>query len=70
MPSELVTIASYGTPIEAHAAKNYLESNGVQAFLADENYSRLQYGLLISTKLQVAASDTERAKQLLEAAKA
>lgn len=67
MPSELTTVATYRSALEAHAAKNLLEENEIRAFIADENFSNLNYGLMIPTKIQVASADVERAKELLAA---
>ena len=36
MTEELVTIATFQMPTEAHLAKSALEANGMNAFLADE----------------------------------
>lgn len=65
---DLVTIATYRTAIEAHAVKNFLEENGVPAFLADENFANLNYAIPVSAKLQVAAEDAERASELISRA--
>jgi hypothetical protein len=72
---QLVTIATFVDVTEAHLAKNLLESEGIEAFLADEyrggggasaRWSSRPAGL---PKLQVAADHVDRATQLLEAVK-
>ena len=65
MSDELVTIATYPNALEAHVAKNYLEENGVVAFIAGENAANLQYPGLSESKLQVSAADVERSTKLL-----
>jgi hypothetical protein len=65
MQDELVTVARYPQPLGAEAAKNFLESNGVRAFVADENASSTLWSNLVEVKLQVALADADRAKKLL-----
>lgn len=67
MSSELVTVARFASALEAETAKNFLEAEGVSAFIADENASSLFSGMLGQAKLQVAAVDAIRAKELLGA---
>lgn len=67
MSAELVTVARFARALEAETAKNLLESEGVTAFIADENASALFSGMLGQAKLQVAAADVARAKELLNA---
>ena len=67
MRDDLVTVATCPHALQAHTAKNFLEENGICAFLADENFANLNYPTLISIKLQVATVDAERAKSLLAA---
>ncbi len=66
---ELVTIATFDFPVEAEAQKLLLEQHGIRVFLADDNlvatdwfYSQAVGG----AKLQVAASDADRAREILE----
>jgi len=66
MPDELVTVATYASAVEAHAARNFLEENEVPAFVADEYFSDLQFGSLSTVKLQVARPDAGRARELLD----
>jgi hypothetical protein len=66
MSDSIVTVATYRTAIEANVAKNVLESNGIRAFLADENFSNLNYAIPVSAKVQVSAADAEKARDLLQ----
>jgi len=65
MQSELATVGTYSTSIEAYAAKNFLESNGLRAFVADEHSSNLGWWNALETKVQVPVGDAERARELL-----
>lgn len=65
MLDELVTVATYAQPIEAHAAKNFLEENGVQAFISDEFMSTQLVPNLVDVELQVAVADEALARELL-----
>jgi hypothetical protein len=68
MQHEFVTVATYPQAVEAHAARNFLEQNRIQAFVADEYFSALKYATLCTVKLQVPAADVDRARALLDAA--
>ena len=69
MATQLVTVATFSTPAEAQLAKNYLESEGMQAFVADEEsvamawYLGNAYG---GVKLQVFEDDARHACEVLE----
>jgi hypothetical protein len=65
MAEELVTVARYPNAIGAEAAKNFLESNGLRAYVADENASATLWSNLVEVKLQVALADADQAKKLL-----
>lgn len=65
MNTELTTVARFASALEAETAKNFLLAEGVQAFVADENATSLFSGMLGQAKLQVAAADADRAKELL-----
>lgn len=65
MSDELITVARFANTLEAETAKNFLLAEGVSAFIADENASSLFSGMLGQAKLQVAAADAARAKELL-----
>lgn len=67
MPNELVTVATYPNAIEAHAARNFLEGNEIETFVADEYFSTLEFSNLSTIKLQVPVADAQRAKELLNA---
>jgi hypothetical protein len=62
---ELVTVAAYSQAMKAEVAKNFLEDNGVRAFIADENSALTTWNNLVETKVQVAAADADRARALL-----
>ena len=65
----LVTIRQFGNQAEALLAKGYLESAGIECFLADANIARLEWPLLIGgMRLQVSPSDAEAARELLDQA--
>ncbi len=44
MGSELVTVATFNNPAEATIARNYLEGDGVPAFLLDEETVAMTWG--------------------------
>jgi len=64
----LVTIETFSSPWQAQLARACLESEGIQAVVADEHFYRL-YGALSSTlggvKLQVRPEEAQRASELL-----
>lgn len=64
----LVTVETFSSPWEAQLARACLESEGIQAVVADENFYRL-YGALSGTlggvKLQVRPEEAQRAAELL-----
>lgn len=71
MSTQLVTVATFDTPIDAEIAKNKLESVGVRAFLADEATIRMASYLgpaMGGVKLLVLDSDVESARSVLEPA--
>jgi len=68
MNDELVTIASFAIDYEAQLARGYLQSNGIDVFLADEATSRIanHLGPIIGGfKLQVRGRDVDLARELL-----
>jgi hypothetical protein len=67
MQDELVTLETFLMAHEAELALGFLEANGIDAFLADENMSRLYVAPLVGgIRLQVRAEDAERARELLQ----
>jgi len=65
MAEKLVTIATYGNPIEANLAKIKLASEDIDCFLADENAVAVYGGIVGTVKLQVRQSNVERATEVL-----
>ncbi len=64
----LITIATFTHPTEAHVHRAKLESEGIPAFVADENVVTMNwfYSTAIGgVKLQVAEPNAERAQQIL-----
>ena len=64
----LVTIATYSGAIDAHMAKNKLESEGILSFLFDENMVSLNplYNISVGgIKLKTLASDADKALEIL-----
>ena len=65
----LVTIATFDLPALAHAARIALENEGIPAFLADNNLVTMDWFLsnaVGGAKLQVAAGDAARAREILD----
>lgn len=65
MPAELVTLATFDSPVEGNLAKGRLEALGIRAFLADEATAWYLAGALGAIKLQVADEDVEAALAIL-----
>ena len=69
MPADhLSTIGNYATGGEAHAARLFLDSHGIQAMVVDEALvgNFWQFGNAVGgVKLQVDAADAARARELL-----
>jgi hypothetical protein len=68
MPGELVTVAAFSTPEEAHAVRILLEAEGIAAHLADENVVGWVWTLdnaLGGVKVQVSNEDVEQAQAIL-----
>jgi hypothetical protein len=68
MADRLVTIATYRFPAEAEAARMFLEADGIQAFLADNETVAMDWLLgnaIGHVKLQVADGDASRAATIL-----
>ncbi len=65
----LTTIARYTYPYEAQIARALLDSERIQAFIADEQTINMQWlysDALGGVRLQVAAEDAKRALQILQ----
>ena len=66
---ELATIATFGSPTEAHIAKITLDREGIWSFIASEHTSSLvplrPLGVYAGARLQVKQPDAKRALQLL-----
>ncbi len=66
---DLVTVASYGTAIEAHMARTKLEDSGIEAYVTDEQavsmflFRDLAYG---GVKIKVRPVDMIESKKILE----
>ena len=69
MPSEFATVGSYCTAIEAYAVKNFLEANGIRAFVADEHSSTEGWWNALEIKILVPSADATQAVDLLSAKK-
>ena len=68
MQVELVTVAKYFSPTEAHVYRTKLESEGIPAFVFDENLATFYpfaSSLTGGAKLKVRAEDLERAQEIL-----
>jgi len=66
---ELVTVATFMYPAQAHVARGRLESEGIRAFVADENLITMNWlyaNTIGGVKLQVSAADADRARAILE----
>lgn len=65
MQNEFVTVATFSNTLEAHTARNFLEVNGVRAFIVDEQTALQSWPNFVESKLQVPAEEAVRANQLL-----
>src|SRR5262249_15778290 len=68
MGDDLVTVATYWSPTEAHLARNRLEEAGISATLADELMVAMNWDLTNAVrgiKIQVLRRDIERAEAVL-----
>lgn len=65
----LVTVDTFTSPWDAHIARSLLESEGIPAFLGDENMVGMDWPLsqaLGGVKLKVSAADVEQARVVLK----
>jgi len=69
MKDKLVTVAHFEDYIEANMARQWLEDEGIKAFVMGENFGNVYSGLagLVDIELQTAASEAEEARQILAA---
>ncbi len=68
MTVELVTVAKFFSPTEAHINRSRLESEGIPAFVFNENLTTLfpfASSLTGGAQLKVRAQDLEQAKEIL-----
>ena len=68
MDDELVTIVELYTPLDMEMVRGYLESAGIEVFVADEETARIATHLtpiIGGFKIQVRARDADRARELL-----
>lgn len=65
MDEEMVTIERFTDMLQAELAKGRLDSAGIKSFLAGENAGRLYGNGLDSVQLQVASSDEDDARAIL-----
>ncbi len=66
--SELVTVTTFLTAHEAELARGYLEANGIEVFLGDQEMTRIASHLIPmigGIKLQVRSEDADRVRELL-----
>jgi DNA-directed RNA polymerase subunit RPC12/RpoP len=69
MADRLITIATFGEPLEANLAKIRLQSEGIDCFLAGEHFVATHWLLSNADrgiKLQVKESDAKRALEIFE----
>lgn len=68
MPDEIVTLAQYDRPVDAHLARGQLEVEGISCIVINDGidnlsvYHAVEPGLV---RLQVRAEDRERASEVL-----
>jgi hypothetical protein len=70
MDEELVTVARFSTPQEAHLAKAQLAANDIDALILDEHTVGANWlfsNAVGGVRVQVAASEVERALEILDA---
>lgn len=65
--NSLVTLLTASLIHEIHIAKGFLESNGIECYIFDENImSTIGTAYVEGYKLKVSSDDFDKAKQLLE----
>ena len=63
---ELVTIATFSYPVQAHILMAKLESEGVPAIIVDEHMSTLYFVYPKEVRVQVRESDVAKARQIMD----
>jgi DNA-directed RNA polymerase subunit M/transcription elongation factor TFIIS len=69
MSDNLITIATFSQPIEAHILKTKLESEDIDCFIADENTVTMNWlysNAIGGVKLQVKESDYKKAIAIIQ----
>lgn len=61
----LITIRTYMNSVEAEIDRQFLENNGVQAFIADDNMGSYLNVAVGGIRLMVNDADAEKASQIL-----
>ena len=66
MHEKVITIAEFGSSLEAQLAKSTLKSNGIKAVIVGDNIKGLfPADGMLNVQLQVLATNSERAKTIL-----
>jgi hypothetical protein len=68
MSDELITIAAFPNPVLANIVKGFLESEGIDCFIANEEIFGIHAGHALidgGVKVRVRESDVERARAAL-----
>jgi hypothetical protein len=63
---DLVTVYTLTNPTEAEIIKNFLQSEGMHCFLEGINQAAETGLIALKIKVQVPASDSDRARKLIE----
>jgi len=69
MPDNLVTVAEFGSPMEAYLLRTRLSEDGIEGFIIDENIPLWLAPIGaggFSVKLQVRESDKTRALEIIK----
>jgi hypothetical protein len=62
---DLITVARYFSPIEAHTYRMALEEAGIRAWVLDEDLGTM-YGIAVGPRLQVRSEDLSAARAVLD----
>ena len=66
MSTDLVTVSTHPTMVEAELSRSILEMDGIEAFIHAPHANALYPGVLGEIMVQVRASDLQRALVVLE----